>query len=283
MRTAVQVRAMMSTMRESTDSGRGLPKKRVARLPRATTRGCYDLRTGRPLRRRITYRLYPRRFFDETAGESEMAVVVHGLRNDERGAVEKIRMVKQALQALGYRHPVVGFSYDSNVRGAHIKRFERQALITGRRIAESNGRHLAEFLVWSKKRNGSRKIRLLGHSLGSEVICSAVMHLACTGKKDTEGVIESAYLFGASLPSDFQKDQGILDAIDRTIRRSITNYYAPTDEVLSEACRSGSGIDVPLGLRGASPGRRSSKYRQKKVEPENHRFASYMDTLRSFP
>ncbi|MFZ8938048.1 MAG: hypothetical protein ACO2Y5_07340 [Nitrosopumilaceae archaeon] len=38
----------------------------------------------------------------------------------------------------------------------------------------------------------------------------------------------------------------------------------------------------PLGLNGAIR-KPISKYQQRKVEPENHRFASYAAVLKSFP
>jgi len=41
-------------------------------------------------------------------------------------------------------------------------------------------------------------------------------------------------------------------------------------------------VSGPLGLYGAT-GKTISKYHQKKVSPENHRFASYAAVLKSFP
>jgi hypothetical protein len=38
----------------------------------------------------------------------------------------------------------------------------------------------------------------------------------------------------------------------------------------------------PLGLNGAT-GKTITKYHEKKVTPENHRFASYAKVLKSFP
>jgi len=57
--------------------------------------------------------------------------MIHGLRNDNAGAVAKAVMAKNKLQKLGYRYPVIGFSYDSNTTGAHRIAFAKQALGIG--------------------------------------------------------------------------------------------------------------------------------------------------------
>jgi len=46
--------------------------------------------------------------------------MIHGLRNDKNGAVEKIILAKNRLKKLGYAYPVIGFSYDSNTKGEHF-------------------------------------------------------------------------------------------------------------------------------------------------------------------
>ena len=254
-------------------------------MPRVTTRGCYNLDTGKPLGRHVTYRLYPKKFFETLKEAPDITIIVHGFRNNDRGAVAKIVIAQDALRRLRYEHPVVGFSYDSNVRGAHIKRLERRTLKVGQQIAKANGRHLAEFVVWLKTEANCRtKIRLLGHSLGSEVIYSAIMHLtSLVPKEETKGIIEGIHLFGASLSAGIQSDQRVRDAIDHTVRHKMVNHYAPTDEVLAEADANGYVEGGPLGLYGAAPGETSSRYKQKKIAPENHRFASYAAALHSFP
>ena len=245
-------------------------------VPRVTTRGCYDLHTGRPLRRPAGYRLYPKSFFHGLAGAREITIMVHGFRNDDRGASEKTMIAQGALRRLGYGHPVVGFSYDSNVRGAHIRGCEQRALAVGRRIAEANGRHLAAFLAWFRGTDANRhtRVRLLGHSLGSEVIYGTIMHLYSSrgtaraggggeeggggrtkggrSRREEEGrgggggeeeeeeedslaLVESVYLFGSSLPADIQADPKVRDAMDHVIRQRLVNHYAPTDEVLLAA------------------------------------------------
>ena len=297
---------------------------RAHRVPRITTRGCYNLVDGRSLRSGVTYRLYPRRYFEDTIrGSPELVVMVHGLRNDDRGALEKVVIARDMLARLGrgarkdtQLPPVVGFSYDSNTLGAHVRKHQRRALEAGRRIARANGRHLAKFVTDFKRdrANLDTRVRLLGHSLGSEVIFHCVMHLAygplggppaasaAAGLRPySRGIIESVHLFGSSLPADVQDGAAARLAIDHAVRDRLVNCYAPSDDVLlqAESEEFFPGGVGPLGLRGAasrsaalrgSPrGRRreapvtASKYRQRLLHPANHRFASYADALQSFP
>jgi len=65
------------------------------------------------------------------------------------------------------------------------------------------------------------------------------------------------------------------------IRGKVVNYYSPTDEVLFWGDHA-NFVSSPLGLHGAT-GKTISKYYQKRVSPENHRFASYAAVLKSFP
>ncbi len=296
---------------------------RAHRIPRITTRGSYNLVDGRALRPGVTYRLYPRRYFEcIVRGSPELVIMVHGLRNDDRGALEKAVIARDMLARLrrggggarrGRQLPhVVGFSYDSNTLGAHVRRHQRRALEAGRRIARANGRHLARFVTDFKRdrANLGTRVRLLGHSLGSEVIFHTLMYLAygslggpsaapasAAGLRPfSRGIIEGVHLFGSSLPADVQDDAAARRAIDHTVRGRLVNCYAPSDDVLLEAESEEffpGGIG-PLGLRGAvargsARGRKkgtpvtASKYRQKLLRPANHRFASYAGALQSFP
>ena len=286
-----------------TGDKRGTAAATQSRVPRITTRGCYDLTNGRALCRRASYRLYPKRYFEDHVcdmpGASELIIMVHGLRNDDRGASAKTLIAQDMLRRLGHTsHRVVGFSYDSNTRGAHIMRYRRRAIAAGRRIAKANGGHLAAFLLWFGQNGagrGTKRVRLLGHSLGSEVIYHAVMRLARESspppkRSATRGIIESVHFFGSSLPADIQKDAKVRRAIDHVIGGRLVNCYAPTDDVLMlsdsgkpVACDSGDADARPLGLCGDTSGTTAAKYAQKQTRPANHRFASYADALRSFP
>ncbi|EGG42483.1 Hypothetical protein Nlim_0664 [Candidatus Nitrosarchaeum limnium SFB1] len=100
-------------------------------------------------------------------------------------------------------------------------------------------------------------------------------------KSKNTDIIESAYLFGASITRDVPSSKKYGKLLEKIIKNKIVNYYSPADEVLHWADKS-KFVKGPLGLNGAI-GKPISKYRQKLVQPKNHRFASYAAVLPSFP
>jgi pimeloyl-ACP methyl ester carboxylesterase len=220
--------------------------KPVARI---STRGYYDLSYGTTLKQ-TPYHLYPKKDFEKLINSKELTIMIHGLGNDNAGAVAKVVIAKNKLRRLGYHYPIIGFSYDSNTIGGHLIAFAKHALAVGQMIAKKNGRNLATFIEDFKSNSPKTKIRLIGHSLGSQVILSTVERLS--KKNQNTGIIESAHY-----------------------------YYSPTDDVLFWGNQA-NFISGPLGLRGAT-GKTISKYHQKLVSPESHRFASYAAVLKSFP
>ena len=246
-------------------------------IPRISTRGYYDLKYGKTIKKN-SYFLYPKKDFEKFVGSKELVIMIHGLRNDNAGAIAKVILAKNRLSRLGYHYPVVGFSYDSNTVGAHLKKYVKRALSAGQVIAKKNGRNLTLFIEDFKSASPNTKIRLIGHSLGSQVILSTVENLA---KKNYNGIIESVHFFGASITSDVPSSKKYGPLLDKIIRGKIVNYFSPTDEVLNWANKE-KFVKGPLGLYG-STGKAISKYHQKSVSPKNHRFASYASVLASFP
>jgi len=246
-------------------------------IPRISTRGYYDLKYGKTIKKH-SYFLYPKKDFEKFVGSKELVIMIHGLRNDNSGAIAKVNLAKNRLSRLGYRFPVIGFSYDSNTTGAHLLKHVKRALSAGQIIAKKNGRNLSMFIMDFKSVSPKTKIRLMGHSLGSQVILSTVEYLA---KNQNNGIIESVHFFGASITSDVPSSKKYGKLLDKVIRGKIVNYFSPTDEVLNWA-NTEKFVKGPLGLNGAT-GRTISKYHQKLVKPKNHRFASYVATLKAFP
>ena len=249
--------------------------KPVARI---STRGYYDLYNGNTLKNN-SYFTYPKKDFKGLVDSKEFTVMIHGLRNDNAGAVAKVVIAKNRLRKLGYSHPVIGYSYDSNIKGAHLMKHAKRALATGQKIAKKNGRNLGRFIKDFKTENPKTKIRLMGHSLGSQVILSTLEYLS--KKKENKGIVESVYFFGASITEDVPSSKKYGKILQTTVSTKIINYYAPKDEVLNWA-NNEKYVKGPLGLNG-STGRPVTKYHQKLVRPKNHRFASYSAVLNTFP
>ncbi len=246
-------------------------------FPRISTRGFYNLDSGITIKNQ-PYHLYPKRSFDALVGTKEITIMIHGLRNNAPGALTKFVTAKKRLAYLGYKNPVVGYSYDSNTTGAQYISYALHALHTGLIIAGKNGRNLAKFVTDFKQKSPETKIRLMGHSLGAHVILSMIDNLARNAKN--KGIIEAVYFFGGSIPSDALNSKNGSHA-QRIVATKIKNYYSPDDEVLRLA-DNWNWVNTPIGYRGAR-GKTISKYSQTMVKPKNHRFASYAAVLRSFP
>ena len=246
-------------------------------FPRISTRGFYNLDSGITIKNQ-PYHLYPKRIFDALVGAKEITIMIHGLRNNAPGALTKFVTAKKRLAYLGYKNPVVGYSYDSNTTGAQYISYALHALHTGLIIAGKNGRNLAKFVTDFKQKSPETKIRLMGHSLGAHVILSMIDNLARNAKN--KGIIEAVYFFGGSIPSDALNPRNGSHA-QRIVATKIKNYYSPDDEVLRLA-DNWNWVNTPIGYRGAR-GKTISKYSQIMVKPKNHRFASYAAVLRSFP
>lgn len=241
---------------------------------RITTRGYYDRRTGELLRP-DAYSVYPPGMLGRLAGSAEVAIVVHGMRNDSAGAASKIRIASERLKSLGYAHPVIGFSYDADVVGAHVRGNYPRALGVARTIAEGNGPRLAAFLedLWQKSPDTA--VRVLGHSLGSEVVVSAARSMGGDGSGP---LMASVHLFAASVTRrDVASAKG---ALERAVSGMVKNYYHTGDEELAGGHNSGLN-PYPIGLCGAKMD--WAKLQDIPVSPENHRFASYAAVLDSFP
>ena len=247
-------------------------------IPRISTRGYYDLTTGRTLKGEH-YFLYPKNYFKKLVGSKEIAIMIHGLRNDNAGAIAKVVIARKRLKQLGYRFPVIGYSYDSNTKGAHLLKHAKRSLNTGQIIAQKNGKNLSQFIEDFKQSSPKTKIRLMGHSLGSQVILSTVEHLS--KHPQNKGILESVYFFGASITSDVPSSKKFGKSLNMVISNKIINYFSPNDEVLNWADNK-KLVRYPLGLNGAT-GTPIKKYVQRKVMPKNHRFASYAAVLEKFP
>ena len=255
-----------------------MPLSKLKKIfPRISTRGFYNLDSGITIKNQ-PYHLYPKRSFDALIGAKEITIMIHGLRNNAPGALTKFVTAKKRLTYLGYKNPVVGYSYDSNTTGAQYISYALHALHTGLIIAGKNGRNLAKFVTDFKQKSPETKIRLMGHSLGAHVILSMIDNLARNAKN--KGIIEAVYFFGGSIPSDALNSKNGSHA-QRIVATKIKNYYSPDDEVLRLA-DNWNWVNTPIGYRGAW-GKTISKYSQIMVKPKNHRFASYAAVLRSFP
>ena len=247
-------------------------------VARISTRGYYNLLDGKTIKNN-SYYFYPKQDLKKLIGSKELTIMIHGLRNDNAGAIAKVVLAKNKLKKLSYSYPVIGFSYDSNTTGAHLIKHAKRSLSAGQVIAKKNGRNLGEYIEDFKSNSPNTKIRLIGHSLGTQVILSTLEYLS--KKKKNIGVVESVYFFGASITDDVPSSKKYGKILQDTVNKKIVNHYAPSDEVLGWANKE-KFVKSPLGLNGAI-GKTIPKYHQILLKPKNHRFASYVSVLKKFP
>lgn len=244
-------------------------------VPRITTRGYYDRRTARRLKQR-KYGVYPSNLFKDLVKLDEFVVVVHGMRNDSRGAASKVLIAADALADMNYTKKVIGFSYDADVIGGH-QRNNLGALQVARTIATMNGIHLALFIQDIKIENPDASIRIMGHSLGSEIVIHAAQHLH---ELKNHNSIEAAYLFAASIGREYLNQPQVSRSLQSVIHTTLTNYYYTDDEELQIGHNNGHN-PYPAGLYGV--GSNLDTIQDVQVSPLNHRFSSYAKVLPSFP
>lgn len=235
-------------------------------MPRVSTRGFYDLRTGKATGG-AGYAAYPRYFFDGLDG-GEITVVLHGMRNRPLGALRKFEIASAMLSRCRYPHPAVGFTYDADVRARGA-----QELRVAQKIAVRNGRNLASFVLDARAKGA--RVRLLGHSLGSVVALSAVRRLAALrgGRRS----LLSVHFFGGSVESSDAR--AARADLRRVVESGVTNVYAPSDPVLGEALESGQ-LRAPVGLAACSP---YGGWTDRRARPSGHRFAEYAQAVSRFP
>ena len=138
---------------------------------------------------------------------------------------------------------------------------------------------MGKFIEDFKSDSPNTKIRLIGHSLGTQVILSTLEYLA--KKKNNFGIVEGVYFFGASITDDVPSSKKYGKTLQNIVKKKIVNHYAPSDEVLGWAEKE-KFVKGPLGLNGAT-GKPVSKYTQILLKPKNHRFASYASVMKKFP
>lgn len=251
-------------------------KQRYA-IPRVSTRGYFDLRNGKlkKYENMFSYYLYPKYKFENILKEPEIVIFVHGMRNSRKGSVMGTNALRIKLRKLGYKYPVIGFTYDADVRGAHLEKNYHKVLDTAYNIASDNTRNLFAFIRNLQFRHDYwGKIRLVGHSLGCVVVAGVLTQF----DHREIGFVESVHMFGSPIESGFITKNYYM--IEDGVKGKFVNYYNTKDEVIREGVEKGDLRD-PICLRKIP--NVGKKVIQKRIKAEHHGFKAYVDGLRSFP
>lgn len=179
----------------------------------------------------------------------ELLIYVHGIGNDELMAVENFETARDNFHEAGFDHPVVGYTWDSNyLWGA--------GWYEAKRVATANGRKLAQFIE-DYRSNHDATIRLVVHSLGTRVACSALQGLEADSRTDA---VKSLTIFGGAIGD---KEMGTEDApfwqfqdrFGQTVQEfddlRVDSYRSEDDQVLSKLFYTAEFGTKALGQAGA--------------------------------
>lgn len=217
-----------------------------------STRGHYDPLSGNSSSNE-PYNPITTEFLDNMCNNKEIAVYVHGVWTNEmdhietstENAAEVFDRLRMSLNSQGYDFPLVGFSWDSDTdidpEGWNIAKY----------ISKENGPKLAQFIVDLKNhcmdlRSNDIQLRLIGHSLGSRVILSALDSLNNNNEWISNGFnIATVNLLGGAVdyyevlkPLNDSLDENEIkhhygDAINNQVQ-NFYNMYNAEDDVLEK-------------------------------------------------
>jgi len=183
------------------------------------------------------------------AAPKELVVFVHGIGNDETTATRNFADARKQFRAVGYDHPVVGYSWDSDyLWGGGWWR--------AKHVANQNGRKLAQF-VGDYRSSRDTTVRLVVHSLGTRVACSALSVLAAQGQTDA---VASLSLLGGAIrqtemgtddPPAYRLEDRFGTVVEQFDDLRVDNFWSSNDGVLSTAFRAAEWATA-IGNAGAS-------------------------------
>lgn len=175
----------------------------IAQVPMITfsTRGVFDIETGRivsppPTLSNATTLLG----LDDQNCPGEIAIYVHGVWSNSESAEEQIERVALSIAANNYQTTLVGLSWDSDTEVSPV------GWGIAKIIANENGPLLADFVSEFKGQCPQDNVRIIGHSLGSRVIFSALHSLAQDNNNTEWNInnfkIASIHLIGAAIDDE---------------------------------------------------------------------------------
>jgi hypothetical protein len=223
-------------------------------IPIVSTRGHFDKSTGN-LTSTEAYNPIDNEILNSICMQNEVAVYVHGVWTNERGhsisavenAQEIFERLNMSLEDVGYNSSLIGFSWDSDTTIDSAGEGWNIAKI----IAKENGPKLAQFLLDLKNYciehfDNNIELRLIGHSLGSRVILSALNSLDNNNEwKSSHFKILTVNLLGGAVDNyevlknnnDLPIDSDINAYYGNAIQNQVIyfyNMYNFEDDVLEE-------------------------------------------------
>ena len=179
--------------------------------------------------------------------EKEIAIYIHSIWADEQAANEQLNRTAISLISNNYTIPLIGFSWDSNTP------ISKEGWEIAKKIAEKNGPKLAQLVIDIKNKCRDTDLRLIAHSLGAEVVKSALASLSSNQQwNEKSGLnITSIHLLGAAIDrSSVAANTTFGKAIDKLVG-GFYNLRNSEDNMLEYVYRYVEKRDA-LGLLGIS-------------------------------
>jgi pimeloyl-ACP methyl ester carboxylesterase len=196
------------------------------------------------------------------ADADALVVYVHGLNASEEAALNQAYTTRTALRNAGVRHPVVGYSWDSDREWAPAKR-----------TAAANGPAFADWLTRWASEDG-RPVHVIAHSLGARVTCECLQALAADDRTEA---VASVSLLGGAIPRDSVETGGAYGDAIETATPQFANFYSGKDNVLGWLYRVSDGANA-VGHGGiADPERAPSTYEEVDVSDRVSDHYSYYE------
>ncbi|PSP79695.1 DUF726 domain-containing protein [Halobacteriales archaeon QS_1_68_20] len=179
---------------------------------------------------------------------NELQMFVHGWRSDdeENEDIDGAYTNEQALIEQGYDETGVVYSWDSD-KGGGID----DGWYEAQEIAQKNGPKLANFLTdWAY--HDGRPVRILAHSLGAQVVASAMTYLHSWGYYN---LVEDVVLLGGAADNDECALEGDYGPSFEYAAKQVLNAYKTDDSVLEWAYSLGE-LDAAVGetdVQGTPP------------------------------
>lgn len=194
----------------------------------------------------------------------ESVIYVHGFLRNEYQAQEEAERINLVLRDKNYLIPVISFTWDSNSAPSSLFDFTG-GWEEGKKIANANGKKLAQFILDFKGKCSDTDLRIIAHSLGSRVTFSAINSLFNEPLLNFK--ISSIHLLGAAIDneqvsidaSDCISNQPQLSCSGKPIEKIVEkfyNLYNPEDNLL-QISYPNAEPDSALGLYGNESGIRT--------------------------
>ncbi|WP_227133015.1 lipase family alpha/beta hydrolase [Halorubellus salinus] len=172
----------------------------------------------------------------------ELTLFVHGWRteNEDDGDINGAYTAEKALQEQGYDPTGAVYTWDAD-KGGGID----DGWYEAQEIAAQNGPKLANFLLDWQASDG-RPVRLVAHSLGAQVVCSAMKNLRAW---EYPNVVDSLVLVGGAADNEACAIDGEYGPGLEYAAESVLNCYKTDDTVLEWAYSLGE-LNTAVGESG---------------------------------